>query len=1047
MLLSTDNINYDSRANKHLTKESSKIDETVADIDKLNDEDELSVFSMKIDEFSATQSSHSTDLSDDENQSPIQANNQMSSDDKKSQFLVEEEEHYPLAHDDNSDNGSGADFFILADSKDEEDSVESNCDELICPDESNKYKIGFADDDEVPLEKHTLLTPRDIPQQNPKTEVESLAPVQQNCQEISNANKSESNTILKSSEAIPDELSKSISVRKLLPASLFQKKEVKAYDHTSFTDKDESCFDIPDADVRYYSTEEIVRILNCQTDIDVDNSVDQKSIQASFRKEREGETGSENTRVHAAHQPARNQKPTSGIMLHKEIQSAKKRKNYIIEDSVLSTDFKVSNSFHSKNVRDDNDISILSGGAKSTKDKKSYFLNDMQHTEVVKAQRSAAHKKHAAVGIKSLDNADEEEFTRPQGHSESESEKLKLSSLTKQDRIMVEAQRLRELGKVAAQKAHDEEVRIQEIKRAEERARKEMIASTKCKVFDAIIQICRRKTRSIVRKRHCLNQFMRRCSAAVMSLVEGQGDQLYINAEEYVGVLFSYCIESISTTEYLRGLLLARSTDGGARIGDMHAHGDTEQIAEILKEDMESLPLMKHEDRSLPELTMIKRADLPYGVPLIAKKYPTVDYSPNITCESTGLSIDKYEFNSQTDCFPSLDDNESHSTLMETSVIIDNDSCPPVTKLAMSCEIEPSSTTEMDRKGDFENNHKNSQVHLAWKSDKVHADGDYESASNTLNSANLSFESYYSRGATSFTGNYTESERNPVSGHDNIENCDKSQDRVHDRNQNHREPHIEDIFLINEKGRLIGPQNYEGPGEIEWDDYYDDDGSSCYDDNYFNEELQDASASLVSNITFETGFVNAESMIFQDDFGLMFDAAEKERSVYLSELDVRQSGILIDGESNTLAGPDAFDCLNDELSRRKSVELDTIFCSNMLTSCREEDIAHRQRNCLQRKALRNVEIVDQASDSKKIIQRIKGNSKRKIYFEKNKWVPSSACRKHKLNYNGEAENIPAELSFDRNYIDSDSHYLLDSREESCENDCLPQMPVWDKMDL
>ena len=239
---------------------------------------------------------------------------------------------------------------------------------------------------------------------------------------------------------------------------------------------------------------------------------------------------------------------------------------------------------------------------------------------------------------------------------------------------------------------------------------------------------------------------------------------------------------------------------------------------------------------------------------------------------------------------------------------------------------------------------------------------------------------------------------------------------------------LQDIFLENTEDRQYrGPQAYEGPGEYDLEHIYDDDEESLYDeDNYFNEELLDASASLVSNLTFDTALLWTDNTagqkeeIFESEFGMILDAAEKERSSYLNDLDTQPLPLDVtrnDGNSY-FEGSEIMDLysieegdgdnFDDELSQRKGDEINLLLSDAILLRAREDDSAFRKQNRAHLRALRTVRLdLDNQSDVSSTATGLHTKKKvRKNYLESNKWVKNSACRKNNLDYNGIPDDIP-----------------------------------------
>lgn len=217
-------------------------------------------------------------------------------------------------------------------------------------------------------------------------------------------------------------------------------------------------------------------------------------------------------------------------------------------------------------------------------------------------------------------------------------------------------------------------------------------------------------------------------------------------------------------------------------------------------------------------------------------------------------------------------------------------------------------------------------------------------------------------------------------------------------------------MLTYNKRQNKGPSNYDAPGGFDIDDFYDDD-ESVYDDegdNLFNEELHDASASLISNLTFDTSIFTKEcdtEEAFDNAFGNMFNAAEKERVSYLNDLDMEQSNWI--NESDVM---DLYSIAEegDQTSRRhSSFALSFSLSAIVLAKARSEDDYFRKKNRAYTQTIKKLKVEDISDDCDDSFSVKTNNTKWKKkggrvknYLNDNKWISTTACRKNDLNHIG-----------------------------------------------
>jgi hypothetical protein len=326
-------------------------------------------------------------------------------------------------------------------------------------------------------------------------------------------------------------------------------------------------------------------------------------------------------------------------------------------------------------------------------------------------------------------------------------------------------------------------------------------------------------------------------------------------------------------------------------------------------------------------------------------------------------------------------------------------------------------------------------------------------------------------------GNKNENDGNyHVIGDDNMQHIVPYNHQSYPEHQcDHQSSHsgvhsLQDIFLDSSEDRhhrqYRGPGHYEGPGEFEREDIYDDEDDSLYDeDNLFNEELMDASASLVSNLTFDTAMLGQTDHddidigdAFHSQFGMILDAAEKERSEYLNDLEAKLSDRSLSvgkGNNNIFEGSEIMDLYSideglddDDLSRRRGDEMSLLLSDAILSKAREDDGKFRKQNRLNIRALRNVEIEEEKpplSFQMKVKKNTKSKSKNN-YLNSNKWVKNTASRKYCLKYTGVPEEVPGVTSVQAYYNASEKDDdEVDEREEYLkENQCpgAKDLPNW-----
>jgi len=450
-----------------------------------------------------------------------------------------------------------------------------------------------------------------------------------------------------------------------------------------------------------------------------------------------------------------------------------------------------------------------------------------------------------------------------------------------------------------------------------------------------------------------------------------------------------------------------------------------------------------------PELTLMRPHDCPPPMPMTSTSYPALSDISSMTSLPVSCSVEKYtRFPRRRHECVNMKFLASVSEVGEW----DNSSLSCVLRHCIPDDesTAPSFFDKMEDESSFETEMKSVRKYSGFVADYVSLHHQEESLVESLSTylnAGYGFDGEDSNSMLTDFNKFQEQEEFNDDRYIDVQRNQAGDEYYYQPHDDFKyRSDIGDRFIesrYNQDSR--GPHENEAPGEFEFVHYYDDDDSSMYDedeDNLFNEELHDASVSLISNLTFDTAIVLKDEPVnseaFDNEFGLILSAAEKERVSYLNDLEQEAERSNWQNEESDIM--DLYSIAEEGNTSTPSTlqKNDILVSRTILSRAREDDELFRRQNRANIRAVRNVE-EDRIEGISTIVGRkgtkTKGKAQKSSSLS-SRWVTGTACRKYNLNFTGTRSEIPGESSMRAYAIENEvqprDETSIDSRQDLCQ---------------